>query len=212
MSVSTLSKVILLFRKHVLQIFQFNSIYTQWVDVDRRGCWASSMLFKPVFWGAFMVIKKDNNDSNIIMEMTPYSSVNFLYVIISHLPLLSSLLKSSSHQSLCNSLQVVKRVNVDQLFEWNQAQCWNKLVGKFDKNSGYTNNIKNLQWKLTALGFLKTISTTVWSLNCSHRPSDANIRNKSCGLSSLTRIEGSAVITGRFRGIGFPNCWNIGSL
>ena len=60
--------------------------------------------------------------------------------------------------------------------------------------------------ELTALGFLKTISTAASSVNCSQRPSEAKIRNKSSGLNFLLRMEGSGFITGRFKGIGFPNC------
>lgn len=59
---------------------------------------------------------------------------------------------------------------------------------------------------LTVLGFFETISTAASSLSCSQSPSDANIKNKSCGFKFLINIEGSAVITGLFKGTGDPNC------
>ena len=58
---------------------------------------------------------------------------------------------------------------------------------------------------ITNRGLLKTISTAVLSLNCSQRPSDANIKNKSCGSSFLINIDGSAVNTGLVKGTGNPN-------
>lgn len=58
---------------------------------------------------------------------------------------------------------------------------------------------------LTTLGFLKTISTAASSLKCSQRPSDANIKNMSSGSKFLATIEGSAVTTALFKGIGNPN-------
>ncbi|KAL0907136.1 hypothetical protein M5K25_025680 [Dendrobium thyrsiflorum] len=45
---------------------------------------------------------------------------------------------------------------------------------------GYTSEVQKLgvgMGKLTALGFLKTISTASSSFSCSQRPSDANIKN-----------------------------------
>lgn len=55
---------------------------------------------------------------------------------------------------------------------------------------------------LTALGLLDTILTASSSLSVSQRPSDANIRNESSGLSFLMVMDGSADITGLFKEIG----------
>jgi hypothetical protein len=63
----------------------------------------------------------------------------------------------------------------------------------------------NNRGDITNRGLLETISTAVLSLICSQRPSDANIKNKSCGFSFLISIDGSAVITGLFKGKGNPN-------
>lgn len=57
---------------------------------------------------------------------------------------------------------------------------------------------------LTTLGFFETILTAASSLKCSQRPSVANIKNISSGRNFLTNIEGTAVITGLFKGTGIP--------
>lgn len=164
------------------------------VDVCGCGDAANGIVLESAMRRALLMIKIYNDHSDIIVKVAPYSFTNFLNVIVSHFSLLRGLLKGSSHQSLSYSLQGK-----------NQQRCF--------VNTTPLQNCQNRALKirgpwriLTALGFLKTISTAASSDNCSQRPSDAKIRNKSCGLSFLVSIEGSAVIAGRFKGMGFPNC------
>lgn len=86
-------------------------IFIEGKDVHRCTSAANSIASKSAIGGGFMVIKIDNNHSNVIMKMTPYSLFDFLYVIISHLSLLCSLLNGSSNQSLCYSLRSSKPTN-----------------------------------------------------------------------------------------------------
>lgn len=64
---------------------------------------------------------------------------------------------------------------------------------------------------LTTLEFFETILTAASSVKCSQRPSVANIKNMSWGCNFRTNIEGTAVITGLFKGTGIPK-WKRGSL
>lgn len=57
-----------------------------------------------------------------------------------------------------------------------------------------------------------TISTASWLLRCSHKPSDANIRNWSSGRSFWTWIDGSALSIGVSKGSATLNLGNKGSL
>lgn len=62
------------------------------------------------------------------------------------------------------------------------------------------NRQQSESWKLTTLGFFRTISTAASSLSCSQRPSEAKMTNKSSGFNLRLNIEGSADITARFKG------------
>lgn len=53
----------------------------------------------------FDMINIDYDHSDVIVKMTPYTLLNFLHVLISHLPFFGCLLQSCSYQSLRYSLQ-----------------------------------------------------------------------------------------------------------
>ena len=59
--------------------------------------------------------------------------------------------------------------------------------------------------------------TASWLLRCSHRPSEANMRNWSSGCSLCTEIDGSELRTGLRKGSGSLNlgsrslCWTLPS-
>ena len=75
-------------------------------NVDWSTGAANNIILSSTIGGTFLVMKINYNHSDVIMKMPPRSLFYFLYVIISHLSFLCSLLNSSSHQSLSNPLQV----------------------------------------------------------------------------------------------------------
>ena len=78
-------------------------------NVDWSTGAASNIILQSTIGGTFLVMKINDNHSDIIMKMPPISPFNFLYVIIFNLSFLCSLLNCSSHQSLSNPLQVSKQ-------------------------------------------------------------------------------------------------------
>lgn len=76
-------------------------------DVSRCvGGAVNSTVLRSSVSGALVVIQIDHDHSDVIMEMAPYSFFYSLNVLVTHLPLLCSLMKCSSHQSLSYSLRV----------------------------------------------------------------------------------------------------------
>ena len=71
---------------------------------------------------------------------------------------------------------------------------------------------KNRDQELTLRGWFWTISTASWLLRCSQSPSDANIRNWSCGWSACTDTDGSALNIGLRKGSRRRNFAYKGSL
>lgn len=65
---------------------------------------------------------------------------------------------------------------------------------------------------LTLRGLFCTISTASWLERCSQRPSEANMRNWSCGSSSWTVIDGSELNMGLLKGSRNRNFAYNGSL
>jgi len=160
-------------------------------NINRRAGITVTTAIRSRWLSLTVLVKVNHNDRDVVMEVSPYSSLYLFYVIVPHLPFLCSLSQGCSYQSLCNALH-----NFENFRKVAKTRAISSVTGK----------------ELTALGFLKTISTAASSLSCSQRPSDANIKKQSCGLSFRIWIEGSAVMTGRFNGTGATNCWNNGSL
>lgn len=61
-------------------------------------------VFRSSVAGGLVVIQIDHNHSDVVMEMASYSFLYSLHVTVTHLPLLRSLVKCSSNQSLSYSL------------------------------------------------------------------------------------------------------------
>lgn len=91
---------------------------------------------------------------------------------------------------------------------------WNCLEHDwvFSKTGVGQTILKQKNGRLTLRGPLRTMLTACWLLKCSHRPSEARIRNWSSGRSFCTNIVGSALRIGLLKGPGSLNFGSRGSL